>query len=835
MRPTRWTRRRLGIVAGSVVLVIAALGVAAFALAGSADVVVYNGRSQYGDEQAFKAFEEQTGLDVELRGGTAPELYERLRREGEDTDADLLVTTDLANLWRADEADLLEPVELDSNVELHAADGAWWGISTRLRVPMRSTERVEEDAITGYEDLANPDFRGRVCLRTSNNEYNQSWVADRIAKFGEPETEELLESIMANEPRILGSDVDVLEAIAAGDCDVGLTNHYYLARELKDEPRLPGGARLARGRGPHQRVGRRPRQGRRRAARERDPPDGVPHRPRGAGGDRGERRVRGQPRRAAGRAHQRLGGGRDRPDRRRAGGPVARRRRRADAARGVEVARSGWTVAGVAVAALIVAPLLVLPASFLGEGEALDSIAADLLPDALRASLVLAAGVGLGTLLLGGALAALVSFYDFPGRRWLDWALVLPMAMPAYVLVFVLLGQYDDAALGLRLPELRSTAGTIAVLTLVLYPYVYVLGRSAFLGQSRQSLEVARTLGLSYGAAVRRVALPLARPALAAGVTLAVMEALADFGAVNLLNYRALTDAIYRVWYGTFDQAAALQLAFVLVSLALTLVVLEQLLRGRARYSQALARGEAVVPRRLRGPLGWLAAAGPLLLLAAVVGAPVAQLLVWAVGSLGDGASATALARAAVNSLLLASVAAVVAVAAATVVAYGPRAHPSRAGTWAARASAIGYAVPGTVVAVAVYVPLAWLDHRIDDVTGAGLLITGSAAGLVLAYVVRFHGLGAVRRPGAAGPDRPLARRGGPQPRGRPHAPARRRPPAAAVARDRHRGAAGLRRGHEGAAGHRAPAPARAATRWRSPSGRRPRTRASRRRRCRRC
>jgi iron(III) transport system substrate-binding protein len=235
----RWTRRRLGLVAASVLLVIAGLGVAAFALAGSADIVVYNGRSQYGDEQAFKAFEEQTGLDVELRGGTAPELYERLRREGDATEADLLVTTDLANLWRAEEAGLLEPVELDSNVELHASDGAWWGISTRLRVPMRSTERVDEDAVTSYEDLGNPDFRGRVCLRTSNNEYNQSWVADRIAKFGEAETEKLLESIMANDPKILGSDVDVLEAIAAGDCDLGLTNHYYLARELKEDPDFP--------------------------------------------------------------------------------------------------------------------------------------------------------------------------------------------------------------------------------------------------------------------------------------------------------------------------------------------------------------------------------------------------------------------------------------------------------------------------------------------------------------------------------------------------------------------------------------------------------------------
>jgi iron(III) transport system substrate-binding protein len=239
MRSTRWTRRRLGLMAGAVVIVIAGLAAAALALAGSADVVVYNGRSQYGDEQAFKAFEEQTGLDVELRGGTAPELFERLRREGDATEADLLVTTDLANLWRAKDAGLLEPVELDANVELHDPDGAWWGISTRLRVPMRSTERVEEDAVTSYEDLGNPDFRGRLCLRTSNNEYNQSFVADRIAKHGEAETRELLESWMANEPKILGSDVDLLEAIAAGDCDVGLTNHYYLGRELAEDPGFP--------------------------------------------------------------------------------------------------------------------------------------------------------------------------------------------------------------------------------------------------------------------------------------------------------------------------------------------------------------------------------------------------------------------------------------------------------------------------------------------------------------------------------------------------------------------------------------------------------------------
>jgi iron(III) transport system permease protein len=409
-----------------------------------------------------------------------------------------------------------------------------------------------------------------------------------------------------------------------------------------------------------------------------------------------------------------------------------------------------WTAVGVLVAVLVAGPLLALPGSFVTDAGAFDQIATDLLPEALRASAVLALGVGAGTLALGGGLAALVSFYDFPGRRWLDWALVLPLAMPAYVLVFVLLGQYDaDGALqralrdllGVGLPEVRSTGGAIAVLTLVLYPYVYVLGRGAFLEQSRDTFEAARGLGLSHARAIVRLALPLARPALAAGAALAVMEALADFGAVNLLNYRAMTDAIYRVWYGAFDRAAALQLATVLVSLTVSLVLIERMLRGRARYHGALARGEAVVPRRLRGPRGWLAAGLPIALLAVVLVGPLAQLVIWSVRSLGEGATGADLARAALTSVLLACAAAVVAAAVATVVVYGKRAQPSRVGDASARLQTLGYAVPGTVVAVAVYIPLAWLERRIDGVLGTGLLLTGTAIGLVLAYLVRFQAL----------------------------------------------------------------------------------------------
>jgi len=233
-------RRRGRVLAVVLVAVLALLAVSVVALGGSSDVVVYNGRSQYGDEKAFTAWEKVASKTVELRGGTAPELYERLRSEAADTPADLLVTTDLANLWRAEQAGLLAPVStprLRANVpaKLRARDGAWWGLSVRIRTPMRSVERVPADAVQSYEDLGDTRFKGRLCLRTSNNEYNQSFVADRIAKDGAAPTERMLRTWMANDPTILGSDVDVLEAIASGRCDVGLTNHYYLGRILKDK------------------------------------------------------------------------------------------------------------------------------------------------------------------------------------------------------------------------------------------------------------------------------------------------------------------------------------------------------------------------------------------------------------------------------------------------------------------------------------------------------------------------------------------------------------------------------------------------------------------------
>ena len=415
---------------------------------------------------------------------------------------------------------------------------------------------------------------------------------------------------------------------------------------------------------------------------------------------------------------------------------------------------SGWVVASGVIAFLFVAPLLALPASFFRDGFGLERLARLVLPDAFRTSLLLASGVAVGTLIVGGGLALLVSFYDFPGRRWLDWALVLPMAMPGYVLVFVVLGQYGVGSPlqsrlfgGLEIPGIRTTAGGICILSAVLYPYVYVLGRSAFLGQSRQTLEAARSLGYSYGGSIRRVALPLARPALAGGVALAVMEALADFGTVNLLGIQALTNAIYRVWNGAFNETAGLQLAMVLLTLTLVFVTIERLFRGRARYNQSLARGDAVIPKRLRRWKGLLAAAPCCVLLLVVFVLPVAQLVAWSLETINDGTTVPNLGAAARNTALLGIVTALIAPVIAMVLAYGQRLRPVRSTRAFTRLTTLGYAIPGTVIAVAVYVPLIWIDRRLVDFADSvldrhvGLLFTGSILGLVFAYLMRFNAL----------------------------------------------------------------------------------------------
>ena len=279
--------------------------------------------------------------------------------------------------------------------------------------------------------------------------------------------------------------------------------------------------------------------------------------------------------------------------------------------------------------------------------------------------------------------------------------------------------------------------------TLVLYPYVYLLARAAFLGQSRTLLEAARGLGMSRARAILRVGIPLARPAILGGVALALMEALADFGTVNLLGVRTFTDAIYRVWFEAFDRDAAMQLATLLVSVTLTLLV-ARAARARPRAArsaggdaatlvppvQAARRGRGgrrARPARARGRWWWARRS--------------CSSASWSVESIREGLLPLEFGAAVRNSLLLAGMSAVLVPVVALLLAYGARSSRSRAAAAAARTATIGYGLPGSVVAVAVIVPLGWIDRRIDGAFGTGLLLTGTVIGLFYAYLVRFLAL----------------------------------------------------------------------------------------------
>jgi iron(III) transport system permease protein len=373
------------------------------------------------------------------------------------------------------------------------------------------------------------------------------------------------------------------------------------------------------------------------------------------------------------------------------------------------------------------------------------------------AALVL--GVGAGTLVVGTGLAWLVVGHDFPGRRFFEWALVLPLALPAYVIGFVFLGVFEYAgpvqgalrALAgpeLRLPDPRAGWGVGLVMTLVFYPYVYVLARTALLEQAPATLESARALGRTRLGAFRDVTLPLARPSLVAGASLACMEALADFGTVATFGYRTLTEAVYRVWHGLFDRLAASQLAVVLLLAAAALLAVERRSRGRARFTQARRPERPPAPLPLRGPRALLATAACAGVLLAAFGLPLGQLLAWVVAVLRRDGLPPGFAALLGGSLALAAVTAAVAALLAVLLAYAARLRPTRLVAAAVRFASLGYALPGAVIAVGVLLPLARVDRWLADLgrtlAGAepGLLLTGSAAGLVFAYVVRFLAIG---------------------------------------------------------------------------------------------
>ena len=430
-------------------------------------------------------------------------------------------------------------------------------------------------------------------------------------------------------------------------------------------------------------------------------------------------------------------------------------------ARAIGSARpSLWTWLAVGIATVLAVPIAAVVSSLaIPAGDVWLHLWRTQLLELIGQTLLLVVGVGAGTLVVGGGLAWLVVHHRFPGRAVLEWALILPLAVPAYVIGFAFIGLFEYAGpvqgalrrwlgAGARLPEIRSYAGVVVMMTLVFYPYVYLLARVAFREQGAAAVETARTLGRSRGAAFLRITVPMARPALVAGVALAMMEALADFGTVSIFGYRTLTEAIYRVWYGMFDRIAATQLASVLLLFAAGLLLLERHSRGRARFTQTGRRGPVVEPARL---CGWRAAGATgacvgVLALAFLL--PVGQLAWWAADGIRAGQVAPDFAALLWRTCALAGATAAVASVLAVLLAYAGRLHGTGTVRVAAQLVSMGYALPGAVIAVGVLLPLAWADHALvpplERALGRplGLLLTGSAAGLILAYVVRFLAVG---------------------------------------------------------------------------------------------
>ncbi|MFB8790873.1 MAG: iron ABC transporter permease [Potamolinea sp.] len=419
---------------------------------------------------------------------------------------------------------------------------------------------------------------------------------------------------------------------------------------------------------------------------------------------------------------------------------------------------SAWTILVIAIAFLISTPVIaVLSNIFVLKGDVWKHLAQTVLGTYITNSLLLMIGVGCGALVIGVGTAWLVTLCRFPGSRLFEWALLLPLAAPAYVLAYTYTEFLDYSGpiqTGLRslfgwgygeywFPNVRSLIGAMVMLTLVLYPYVYLLARVAFLEQSVCTLEASRTLGCGPWRSFFTVALPLARPAIVAGLALVLMETLNDFGTVQFFGVDTFTTGIYRTWFGMGDRVAASQLAAFLLLFVLWLILLERWSRRRARYYQASSRYRQLPSYQLQGIRAfesWFACFIPIffgfLLPSSVL---LDMTLKNASSSLDD--RFWGFAR---NSFILAVITAVLAIVIAVVMAYGLRLRSNKGMQLAARVASMGYAIPGSVIAVGILVPIGSLDNAIDASMrenfgiSTGLLLSGTIIALVFAYLVRF-------------------------------------------------------------------------------------------------
>ncbi|HEY9886763.1 MAG TPA: iron ABC transporter permease [Candidatus Obscuribacterales bacterium] len=425
---------------------------------------------------------------------------------------------------------------------------------------------------------------------------------------------------------------------------------------------------------------------------------------------------------------------------------------------------SGWTVGVLLIAALMALPLMAVvlgAVSQLGQSSAQDiwgHLAATVLPSYVMNSLLLMVGVGVGVLTLGVSTAWLVTMCQFPGGRLFEWALLLPLAAPAYLLAYTytdFLEYYGPVQTTLRavfgwqsvndywFPNVRSLGGAIVLFSLVLYPYVYMLARVAFQEQSLCTLEASRSLGCNPWRSFVTVALPLARPAIAAGTALALMETLNDFGTVEYFSVPTFTTGIYRTWFGMGERLAATQLASLLLLFIAVLLTLERWSRRQARYYQTVGSPQSVARFRLGGGRAIAAC------LACAVPIGLGLLLP---GGLLLGLTLTHLDQSldrdffdlARHSLILAGVTALLGIFLALILAYGARLQPGRGVRLGVQVASLGYAVPGAVIAVGILVPIGRLDNTLSNLSErlfgvpTGLLLSGTVVALVFAYLVRF-------------------------------------------------------------------------------------------------
>jgi len=411
--------------------------------------------------------------------------------------------------------------------------------------------------------------------------------------------------------------------------------------------------------------------------------------------------------------------------------------------------------AGPAITAILVAlPMVaVLVAVVHGAGGADPALWAHLTEHVLARvtvnTVVLVVGVVAIAVALGTSLAWLTAACDFPGRGFFAWALLLPMAMPAYVLAFVAVATLDYAGAvptalrglfgaGFAVPPIRSTGGVIAVLGLASYPYVYLMARGAFLTHGARSLEVAQTLGFGPWSGLLRVAVPLARPWLAGGAALVAMETLADFGAVSVFNFDTYTTAIYKAWYGLFSIETALGLAILLLAFVALVLALERFARGRARYTAADAGSRAGARLALTGPRGWAACAYASAVFALGFALPALALARWALAVAPLDLDARYVDYV-LRTIALAAMAAAACLTLAVALGYATRTGAGLVPRTAARIATLGYAIPGAVLAVGVVTALGGIDAAWRTVAGSdGLWLQGTVVALLFGYVARF-------------------------------------------------------------------------------------------------